>query len=177
MRSFPSSVHLSSCFFFHFSLLCWFNLFWNFSIYISVLTAIGSECGIDFRSYQPCSSTKVDFVHLIYDFFVPPHKNEIFFCFSYQSFVLFRFIYISVSAATSSESGMDFEAPRWDLFLPLFDCPHGFLSIFHFSVDLIFSGVFPSTFQFLQQPVVEVEWDFRSYSSFVSASRWNLFLP
>ena len=31
-------------------------------------------------------------VHLIYDFFVPPHKNENFFCFSYQSFVLFMFL-------------------------------------------------------------------------------------
>ena len=36
----------------------------------------------------------VDSVHLIYDFFVPPHKYENFFCFSYQSFVLFMFLMI-----------------------------------------------------------------------------------
>ena len=34
----------------------------------------------------------VDFVHLIYDFFVPQHKNENFVGFSHQSFVLFMFI-------------------------------------------------------------------------------------
>ena len=42
------------------------------------------------------------------------------------------FIYISVSAATGSGSGMDFQAPRWDLFLPLFVCPHVFFPFFTF---------------------------------------------
>jgi len=35
-----------------------------------------------------------------------------------------------------------------------------FFFIFHFFADLIYFGVFPSTFQFLQQSVVEVKWIF-----------------
>jgi len=139
VRSFPSSVRLSSCFFsiFHFSVDLIFS--GVFPSTFQFLQQPVVEVEWNFRSYQPCSSTKVDFVHLIYDFFVPPHKNKIFFCFSYQIFVLFMFlpficffvvhmvdsvffdtfdsikmifIYISVSAATGSGSGMDFQAPR-----------------------------------------------------------------
>ena len=34
----------------------------------------------------------VDSIHLIYNFFVPQHKNEFFFGFSHQSFVFFMFL-------------------------------------------------------------------------------------
>ena len=44
----------------------------------------------------------VDSVHLIYDFFVPQHKNENFFGFSYQSFVLFMFLLILFISFTVS---------------------------------------------------------------------------
>ena len=193
-------------FFFHFSIFCWFNLFWSFSMYISVSGATGSGSGMDFNSYPSYVQAFPSSIRLSSCFFF--HFSL--FCW-FNLFWSFS-MYISVSAATGSVSGMDFrsypsyvQAPRWDLFLLLFVCPHGcfhcsffwwlivngfFLGYLGFGLPLkeisflllnflwqILNTFFPSTFQFLQQPVVQVEWDFRSYPSFVSASRWNLFLP
>ncbi len=76
---------------------------------------------------------KVSFFSCFYRLFVLLLFTWLILCFfvTFDSIKMI-FIYISVSAATGSGSGMYFQAPMWDIFLPLFDCPHGFF--FHFSL-------------------------------------------
>jgi len=63
-------------------------------------------------------------------FFVVHFVDYVSFFFTFHSIKMIS-IYISVSAATGNGSGMDFrsypsyvQAPRWNLFLRLFVCPH-----------------------------------------------------
>jgi len=128
LLNFPDLSSFSLAFGFFFSgFPLWFFIY---GFFISFLPSPSPFPGDYFFRY-------VDYVYLIYDFFVPPHKNENFFCFSYQSFVLF-------------------------MFLPFicFFVVHMVDSVF-FLLLLTASKWYSSTLQFLQQSIVEVEWIFK----------------
>ena len=111
----------------------------------------------------------VDSVHLIYDFFVPPHKYEIFFCLGFRLvsfFSCFWWFFSSLGFLHGSSLGFlrfspispgyyffflgfSYQSFALFMFLPLIMC---------FLILLTASKWYSSTFQFLQQPVVEVEW-------------------